>query len=207
MKRFACISGWIHLLLSGLFSSHKRYQILEIGDPNPLHIGGFSNNITYKNFDLNVFFQWSYGNDVYNANRVHLEGGTPLGAANSGNQFASYNDRWTLDNPSNEYIRAFAINGQYPNGVRVTSSRVVEDASFLRLKTVQVGYNVTGRFMKTAGIKSLRLYASAQNLYTWTNYRGMDPAVNTRGTGLTAGYDFSAYPKALTCTFGLNISL
>ncbi|MEI6946819.1 TonB-dependent receptor [Paraflavisolibacter sp. H34] len=181
-------------------------DITIIGDPNPVHIGGFTNNFTYKNFDLNVFFQWSYGNEVYNANRVHFEGGTPLGATNTANQFASYNDRWTFDNPGNKYYRAFAINSQYANGTRVTSSRVVEDASFLRLKTVQLGYNVDAHLLKRTGIKSLRAYAGAQNLYTWTKYTGMDPEVNTRGTGLTAGYDFSAYPRALTYTFGLNLS-
>lgn len=182
-------------------------DITVIGDPNPIHIGGFSNNFTYKNFDLNVFLQWSYGNEVYNANRVQFEGGTPLGSGNSMNQYTSYNNRWTFDNPSNEYFRAFAINGQYPNGTRVTSSRVVEDASFLRLKTIQLGYNVTGRFIKRVGLRSLRAYASAQNIHTWTKYTGMDPEVNVRGLGLTAGYDFSAYPRALTYTFGVNISL
>jgi TonB-linked SusC/RagA family outer membrane protein len=178
-----------------------------IGDPNPLHIGGFTNNFTYKNFDLNVFFQWSYRNDVYNANRIYFEGGVPLGSGNTSNQYATYNDRWTFENSTNKNYRAFAINGQYANGTRVTSSRVVEDASFLRLKTIQFGYNVSGRFIKRAGIKSLRAYAAAQNIHTWTKYSGMDPEVNVRGTGLTAGYDFSAYPRALTYTFGLNLSL
>jgi hypothetical protein len=182
-------------------------DITIIGDPNPIHTGGFTNNFTYKNFDLNVFFQWSYGNDVYNANRVEFEGSTPLGAGNTSNQFASYNDRWTFTNPSNKYFRAFSIDGQYANGTRVTSSRVVEDASFLRLKTIQLGYNVITKFVRKAGFKSVRAYASAQNIHTWTKYTGMDPEVNTRGTGLTAGYDFSAYPIALTYTFGLNITL
>jgi TonB-linked SusC/RagA family outer membrane protein len=196
--RYADING------DGLINND---DITIIGDPNPIHIGGLSNNFAYKNFDLNVFLQWSYGNDVYNANRIHFEGGTPIGAANNNNQFASYNDRWTFENPTNKNFRAFAINGQYANGTRVTNSRVVEDASFLRLKTIQLGYNVANKFIKRAGIKSLRAYASAQNLFTWTKYTGMDPEVNTRGTGLTAGYDFSAYPRALTYTFGLNLSL
>jgi TonB-dependent starch-binding outer membrane protein SusC len=178
-----------------------------IGSPNPIHTGGFTNDLTYKNFDLSIFFQWSYGNDVYNYNRVIFEGGTPLGSGNTSNQFASYNDRWTFDNPSDKYFRAFAINGQYANGTRVTSSRVVEDASFLRLKTMQLAYNVNSLFIKRAGIKSMRAYVAAQNLITWTKYSGMDPEVNTKGTGLTAGFDFSAYPLARTITFGLNISL
>lgn len=177
-----------------------------IGDPNPKHIGGFTNNFFYKNFDLNVFFQWSYGNEVYNANRVHFEGGTPIGATNANNMFATYNDRWTFDNPSNKYFRAFAINGQYANGVRVTSSRVIEDASFLRLKTVQLGYNFSPALIKRVGAKSMRAYVAAYNLITWTGYSGMDPEVNTRGLGMTAGWDFSAYPMARTYTFGLNVT-
>jgi len=170
-----------------------------LGNPYPVHIGGFSNNLSYKNFDLNVFFQWSYGNEVYNANRVNLEGGTPVGY--NVNQLATYVDRWTPENPSNLYYRVNA------NGTRVTSSRVIEDASFLRLKTVQLSYSVPATISKRVGAKSIKAYASAQNIYTWTKYSGPDPEVSTKGYGIQQGYDFSAYPRALTFTFGLNLSL
>ncbi|MCG9793082.1 SusC/RagA family TonB-linked outer membrane protein [Flavobacterium algicola] len=170
-----------------------------IGNPFPVHIGGMSNNFKYKQLDLNVFMQWSYGNDTYNANRLYLEGGTPTGF--NGNQFASYADRWTEENRSNTMYRANAT------GTRVYSTRFVEDASFIRLKTIQLGYNFTPEMSAKLKLKSLRMYVSAQNLFTWTNYSATDPENSTKGNTLTAGYDFSAYPRALTVTAGFNISL
>lgn len=168
-----------------------------IGDPNPDFIGGFSNNFSYKNFDLNVFFQFSNGNDVLNANRLVLERATGLGY----NQFSSYNNRWTADNPGNYAPRVLAT------GVNVFSSRVIEDGSFLRLKTVSLGYNVPSKFLNKYKIRSIRAYTSAQNLWLWTNYSGPDPEANTKGFGRTPAFDFSAYPRARTVTFGLNITL
>jgi len=170
-----------------------------IGDPNPIHTGGFNNNFTYKNFDLNIFLQWSYGNDIYNANRVNLEGSTPIGL--TVNQLATYVNRWTPTNPSNSYYRVNA------NGTRVTTSRVVEDGSFMRLKTVQLGYTLPSKILQKAGFKTLRAYAAAQNIATLTGYSGPDPEVSVKGYGLTQGYDFSAYPRAFTVTLGLNLSL
>jgi TonB-linked SusC/RagA family outer membrane protein len=171
-----------------------------IGNPYPVHTGGLSNNFTYKGFDLNVFLQWSYGNDVFNANRWYLEGGSP---ANLGiNMLASYADRWTPDNPSNTLYR---VGGT--NGTRTFSSRTLEDGSFLRLKTVQLGYNVPAALTSKLKLKNLRVYVSAQNLKTWTKYSGYDPEVSTKGYGLTPGYDFSPYPRALVVTGGLNVTL
>jgi hypothetical protein len=84
---------------------------------------------------------------------------------------------------------------------------VVEDGSYLRLKTVSLGYNVPAYLLKKARLKSLKVYASAQNLITWTNYSGSDPEVSVRNSALTPGFDFSAYPRASTLIFGLNLSL
>ncbi|MFD2888861.1 SusC/RagA family TonB-linked outer membrane protein [Chitinophaga cymbidii] len=169
-----------------------------IGDPNPVHIGGFSNNFSYRNFDLNVFFQWSYGNDILNANRIEFEGGDVV--RNYLNMFKSVESRWTPDNPSNTMYK---IGGQGP---LVYSSRTIEDGSYLRLKTVALGYTLPAHILKRAGIKSLRVYTSAQNLITWTNYTGLDPEVSVRHSALTPGFDWSAYPKARTLTFGLDVS-
>lgn len=166
-----------------------------IGDPNPSAIGGFSNNFRYKGFDLNVFFQWSYGNDVLNANRIEFEGGS--GRSNL-NQFAVLENRWTPENQSNYYFRTL---GRGPN---VYSSRIVEDASYLRLKTVSLGYNLPAQFINKIKLKQLRIYTSAQNLVTWSNYSGLDPDVSVRQSALTPGFDWSAYPTARTITFGLN---
>lgn len=168
-----------------------------IGNPNPKHFGGLSNNFTYKGFDLNFFFQWSYGNDILNANRYIFEGRSGV----IQNHFASYANRWSVDNPTNEHFR---IGG---SGPAAYSSKVVEDGSYLRLKTVQFGYNFNPKFIKNLKLSTARLYVSAQNLYTWTSYTGFDAEVSARASALTPGFDFSAYPRARTITFGLNITL
>jgi len=175
-----------------------------IGNPYPLHIGGFSNAFTYKGFDLNVFFQWSYGNDVFNANRIMMESTTTGDDRDLGmNFFASYADRWSLTNQDGEFPRARTNAG----GVRVFSSRHVEDGSFIRLKTVSFGYNIPPKFLKKAGISALRVYASAQNIKTWTNYQGPDPEVSTKNSALTPAFDFSPYPRGKVVVVGLNLTL
>jgi len=168
-----------------------------IGNPLPIHTGGFSNNFTYKNFDLNVFFQWSYGNDVYNANRLMLETGPRYNV----NQFASYADRWS---PANQDSNIPGIKG---TTMSAYSTRIVEDGSFLRLKTVQLSYSLPADLMKSIKIKSAKVYVAAQNILTWSNYSGYDPEVSVRRTALTPGFDYSAYPRAFTATIGLNVNL
>lgn len=168
-----------------------------IGRGQPIHTGGFSNNFTYKAFSLNVFMQWSYGNDIYNANRLILEGNSN-GWANI-NQFASYSNRWSPTNPTNANYRT---RGQGPIGFH--SSRVVEDGSFIRLKTVSLNYNLPEKLIKSAYLSSLSVNVSAQNLVTWTNYSGMDPEVSTRNNTLTPGFDYSSYPRSPTIAFGIK---
>lgn len=170
-----------------------------IGRGLPIHTGGFSNDFTYKGFDLNIFLQWSYGNDIINANRMLFEGNGKQ--SRFFNQYAAYADRWQPDNPSNTLFRT---GGQGPF---YYSSRVIEDGSYLRLKTVSLGYNFSPELLRRIKFKSLRVYASAQNLATWTNYSGPDPEVSVRNSTLTPGFDFSAYPRARTIIFGLNLSL
>lgn len=170
-----------------------------IGRGQPIHIGGFSNNFSYKGFGLNVFFQWSYGNDIYNANRLLLEGNSNGYALI--NQFASYANRWSPENQTNENYRT---RGQGPIGFH--SSRVVEDGSFLRLKTVALNYAIPTRYIKKLSLSNLSLNIAAQNLATWTKYSGMDPEVSTRNPILTPGYDYSSYPKSPTIVFGLKTS-
>lgn len=168
-----------------------------IGDPNPVHIGGFSNNFSYGNFDLNIFLQWSYGNDVLNANRIEFEGGDPT-QRNLLNMFASFANRWTPENQTNDLYR---LGGQGP---AYYSSRTIEDGSFLRLKTVSLGYNLPVSVMKSLKMRSLRFSVSAQNLLTWTKYSGLDPEVSTRHSALTPGFDWSPYPRPRSITIGLN---
>ncbi len=168
-----------------------------IGQSSPKAIGGFNNNFSYKAFSLNLFFQWSYGGSNLNYNKYFLE--IPkLGF----NQFASYNDRWTPTNPSNY------APGAHGSGVSLNSTRFVEDASYIRFKTAQLSYSFPDKWLQKVKIRSLAINASAQNLWTLTNYSGPDPEANTAtdAPGLTPNYDFSAYPRAFTYTFGLNVS-
>ncbi len=168
-----------------------------IGHALPVHTGGFSNNFKYKQFDLNVFFQWSYGNEIYNANRMVLEGNGLV--RTFVNQYASYTDRWSPENQTNRNYRA---GGQGPIGR--FSTRMLEDGSYLRLKTLSFGYNVPAKLLKPLDMTGLRITVAAQNLITWTNYSGLDPEVSVRNTILTPGFDYSAYPQAQTIVFGIN---
>jgi len=197
-----------HNGFSTLEPGHKRYKDLNgdkiindadkvlIGDPLPKHFGGWANNFRYKGFDLHLFFQWSFGNDNMNANRIIMESG---GSYNV-NQFATYLDRWTPENPDGKLP---AVKGSL---LKSYSSDVVEDGSFIRFKTVSFGYNIKPDFLKRFKISQARIYGSSQNLFTWTNYSGYDPEVSIRNSALMRGFDYSAYPRAKTYTFGLDLT-
>ncbi len=172
-----------------------------IGNPNPDFTGGISNNFNYKHFDLNLFFNFSYGGDVFNANRIIFEGG---GYNNSQNMFAGYTNRWTPENQNNRYFRS---GGAGPDNL-LYSTRVVEDGSYLKLRTVQLGYQLTDKLLAKTGLRRVRVYIAAQNLLTWTKYEGFDPEVSKFGSSaLRPAFDYSVYPSARTVTFGLNITL
>lgn len=170
-----------------------------IGRGLPIHAGGFTNDFRYKNFDMSIFFQWSYGNDLLNVNRMVFEGNSLN--RNGLNQYASYVNRWTPDNQSSTIPRAKGIPSNSPY-----SSRYVEDGSYLRLKTLNLGYSLPAALIRKAKIRELRIWLASQNLWTWTKYSGMDPEVNTYSSVLTPGFDYSAYPRARTFTIGANIS-
>ncbi len=172
-------------------------DITVIGRGQPIHIGGFSNDFTYKGFSLNVFLQWSYGNNIYNANRLLLEGNS--NGFHGINQYASYANRWTPENQTNENYRT---RGQ--GFIGYFSSKNLEDGSYLRLKTVSLGYSLPARLIKKLYLSNLTVEVAAQNLLTWTNYSGLDPEVSTLNNVLQPGYDFSAYPQARTIVFGLR---
>ncbi len=173
-----------------------------IGNGYPLHTGGLSNNFTFMNFDLNVFFQWSYGNDILNANRMYLENlNYPFGY----NQFATaaLDNRWSQDNQTSLMP---IVTGN--NGINTSfSSRLIEDGSFLRLKTIRFGYTIPTKWLNGTGVSSINIFASAQNIFTWTKYSGVDPEVSTNNSPLSPGYDYSAYPKARTIAFGIKLTL
>ena len=168
-----------------------------IGCGQPLHTGGFGNNLTWKNFDLNFFFTWSYGNDVLNANRLIFESGS----SRELNQLSSYVNRFNSEtNPTSDIPRAYA------NGTMVYSSRVVEDASYLRLRSISLGYNLPSRALRKIHLSAMRIYLTVDNVWTITGYSGPDPEVSTRNSVLTPGFDWSAYPRAIGFTAGVNIT-
>ena len=166
-----------------------------LGDANPDFFGGLTNTFAYKGFELNVFLQYSYGNDIFNYNAVELE--TPTGGQNA---YKDLINRWTPENPSNIYPKAST------NRNVLISDRFIEDGSYLKLKTLSFSYsfpNVDFKF-----IKGIRLYATGQNLLTWTKYRGYDPEVSYRGAStLEAGEDFGGYPQSRTYMFGIRLDI
>lgn len=179
----------------GIIDSNDRTII---GRGLPIHTGGFTNSFTYKGFDLSVFFQWSYGNDILNANRLFFESSNNM--QRELNQYASYANRWTPENPDSDIPAATQSSSN-----RVFSSRVIEDGSYLRLKTVTLGYTFPKSMIAKAHLSNVRLYLAAQNLWTWTSYSGYDPEVSVRNSALTPGLDFSSYPRAYTISFGVNL--
>ncbi len=168
-----------------------------IGCGQPVHTGGFGNSFYFYGFDVNIFFTWSYGNDILNANRLIFENGSTTNL----NQFASYVNRFDrYENPTSDIPRINA------NGMYVYSSRVVEDGSYLRLKNVSVGYTLPRRALRRMHFDTMRVYVSADNIWTWTKYTGPDPEVSTRNSVLTPGFDWSAYPRAFGLTAGVSFT-
>lgn len=168
-----------------------------IGRGQPIHTGGFTNDFSYKGFDLSIFFQWSYGNDILNANRLFFEN---VNGKKDLNQFASYADRWTPENPESDIPAATKSSSN-----QVVSSRVIEDGSFLRLKTVTLGYNIPTKYTKRWKIANARVYVAGQNLWTLSSYSGYDPEVSIRNSAITPGLDYSAYPRAYAINFGVSL--
>lgn len=167
-----------------------------IGCGQPLHTGGFGNSFSFYGFDVNVFFSWSYGNDILNANRLIFENGSKQNL----NLLASYADHWSESKQDSDIPRIGA------NGMSVYSSRVIEDGSFLRLKSLTVGYTFPRTVLRKMHFDTMRVYLSADNLLTFTKYSGQDPEVSTRNTVLTPGFDWSAYPRSKGVTAGFSFT-
>ncbi|MDD2797773.1 MAG: SusC/RagA family TonB-linked outer membrane protein [Bacteroidales bacterium] len=172
--------------------SDKTY----IGNPNPDFTFGLTNNFSYKGLSLNVFFQGSYGNDIYNASRMETEG-----MYDAKNQSIRVLDRWERPGMVTYMPRATSQKDNLK-----ASTRFVEDGSFLRLKTLTLSYNLSSRLLKKASISRLQPYFTAQNLWTLTKYRGFDPEVNQYGgSATTQGIDWGTYPQSRSFVFGLNV--
>ncbi|MFG6410086.1 MAG: TonB-dependent receptor [Bacteroides acidifaciens] len=189
MPKYADLNG------DGVVDSNDRTII---GRGLPIHTGGLTNDFTYKGIDLSIFFQWSYGNDIMNANRLFFESSN--NRSRELNQYASYTNRWTADNPTSDIPAATNSSSN-----RVISSRIIEDGSFLRLKNVTIGYTFPSQMTKKWKIDKARIYVAAQNLWTWTGYSGYDPEVSVRNSALTPGLDYSSYPRAYSVSFGVSL--
>jgi TonB-dependent starch-binding outer membrane protein SusC len=173
---------------------------VKIGDPNPKLTGGFTNNLTYKQFELGVFLQFSYGNDIFNGNRVFIEA-----MKGADNQSTAVLRRWRQPGDLTDIPRTTDLD---PNNNNRISSRFVEDGSYLRVKNVTLSYILNRQLAERLKVRSARVYISAQNLLTYTNYSGMDPEVNYTGdNNLLRATDFFTYPQARTFTVGINLGL
>lgn len=169
-----------------------------LGDANPDFYGGVINNIQAYGFDLSFFFQFSIGNYVFNNTRAFSEGMNSVFG-----QAATVRDRWTTTNTDTDIPRA--VFGD-PNNNRRVSDRFLEDASYVRLKNISLGYNIPKGIVKKAGLTNARVYVTGQNLLTFTNYSGFDPEVSTFGeTNTSAGTDFLTFPQPRTVLFGINL--
>jgi TonB-linked SusC/RagA family outer membrane protein len=166
-----------------------------IGNAQPDFTFGFTNTLSYKKWDLNVFFQGSVGNDIYNATRIDLEG-----MFDSKNQSKVVENRWTTVGQITDIPRP----GNMDN-VR-NSTRFVEDGSYARLKALTLSYRLIENTGKFKAIKKLSIYFTGENLLTFTNYSGFDPEVNAFGNSATElGIDYGTYPQARTFIVGLNV--
>ncbi|HEV7350333.1 TonB-dependent receptor [Telluribacter sp.] len=171
-----------------------------IGNPYPDYIFSINNNLSFNNFELNVFLEGIQGNDLFFAT-----GGSISNSFNTGeNQLVDvYNNRWRPGSPNpNALYPKISVGSNF----RV-SDRFVKDGSYVRIKNVRLAYNIPVADLNIKWIQAFQLYASAQNLLTFTSYPGLDPEVNTRsGTGdLRIGIDETGYPAARTFTFGLKL--
>jgi TonB-dependent starch-binding outer membrane protein SusC len=170
---------------------------LIIGHALPDFSWGLTNDFSYKDFSLSIFVQGVHGNEILNSNRFELESGNGLTNAS-----IDMLDRWTVDNPSNEYARANG-NADYLH----MSDRYLEDGSYVRLKAVTLAYNLPPKVINFMKLESAKVYFTATNLITITNYTGFDPEVGHFGSSnFRIGYDYGSYPSVKTFTFGLVIN-
>jgi TonB-dependent starch-binding outer membrane protein SusC len=168
-----------------------------IGNPNPKLVAGITNTLTYKGLELSFLFYTSVGNDIYNENLRTIEG-----MSDPVNQTTRVLNHWTPTNTNTDIPRPYR--GDRPGNNRF-SDRFLEDGSYVRLKNLTVAYNLPISWISRAKMSALRIYATGQNLITWTDYTGYDPEVNADPLSTTGfGRDFGVYPQARTYTLGLN---
>jgi len=193
-----------------------------IGNPTPKFTGGLAQQFTYKNWDMSLFLNFSYGNQIYNANKVEFTNGY----TGNSNMLDIMSNRWKIVNQfgktmqwvnaTNQAVGAPPAEIQALNananiwmpikssGAFYPSSWAIEDGSFLRVNNLTVGYSFPVKQLVKMKISKLRVYFTANNLAVFTKYTGYDPEVSVRNSPLTPGLDYSAYPKSRSFIFGVN---
>ncbi|MCF6243156.1 MAG: TonB-dependent receptor [Bacteroidales bacterium] len=169
-----------------------------IGNANPKFIYGLNNTFSYKGFDLSIFLQGVYGNDIFNATRIETESMNDFKS-----QQATVLNRWK--NPGDITDMPAATLGEKYNSE--LSTRFIEDGSYLRVKSLTLSYTLPQSVIGRLKLSKLRFYVTGENLYTFTKYSGYDPEVNAfGGDNLAQGIDFGTYPQSRNIIFGLNLS-
>lgn len=169
-----------------------------IGNANPDFFFGINNEISYKNFGLNIFFEGQQGNDMLNATRIESES-----MSDPKNQLIAVDNRWRNSGDVTNIPRATW--GETDNS-RI-STRFIEDGSYMRLKTLTVSYNLPVQMISKINLQQVKIYATAENLLTFTNYSGFDPEVNTYGgDNVLKGVDYGTYPQTRSIILGLNVT-
>ena len=167
-----------------------------IGCAQPDFTYGITNDFSWKGFTLSVFFQGSYGNQIFNASRIDTEG-----MVDFRNQSVAVLRRWKRPGMHTDVPRSGNVENIH------NSTRFVEDGSYLRLKNLTLSYNLPKSLLFKAGIEKAQIYITGQNLLTFTKYSGYDPEVNAYGSSSVAlGVDYGTYPQARTCIVGVNIT-
>ncbi|MBE6250851.1 MAG: TonB-dependent receptor [Bacteroidales bacterium] len=191
-----------------VFPGHVKYKDLDgdgiitdadrtaIGNGQPDFYGGMTNSFYIYGIDLSFVLQFTYGNEIYNAQRLYANQ-TDLEMFN---MMGEVRDRWRQDHASNKVP---AANGIIRHDI---TSRFIEDGSFLRLKNITLGYTFPQKWLRKLYVSKLRVYASADNLLLLTKYSGFDPEVNMRSSALMPSFDYGAYPKSKVFTFGVELN-
>ncbi|OXB25267.1 SusC/RagA family protein [Flavobacterium tructae] len=188
-----------------------------IGNSNPKHTGGLVINANTYGFDLSAAFNWSVGNDIYNANKAEFSTANRNGQYKNLSTEMADGKRWTnLDPASGQLVTdPAALEALNANTTMwspymqkfMFTDWAVEDGSFFRLNTLTLGYSTPQALTSKLGVSKLRFYFTATNVFVITNYSGPDPEVSTRRkTPLTPGVDYSAYPRSRQLVFGLNLN-
>ncbi len=189
-----------------------------IGNPEPKFTFGFGNTFSWKGIDLTIFFSGSYGNKALNLNRYLIE--DPRQNSNILKSALNYAIVGKIDpnGPDNDYRNLHVINASSTvmpavqrsdansNYSRI-SDRFIEDASYIRLQNISLGYTFPKAWVRKCFLENARVYMNIQNLHTWTEYKGLDPEVGAMyGDALMTGLDYGRYPTPRIYTFGLNVS-